>query len=398
MTSDDPYGSDAPPEVEPGPIRYVDNPGTRPSANRQRTDPWTIIVGLLGGALLGTGLTLGILSLVGVFEEPPLPTNPTIPPPPTLTLPAPVAGRPALPGDDPTAEEVALRAVPSIVAVSSSTLLGESSGSGVVYGSDGYIITNHHVIAGGRDYAVIFSDGAVYTALLVGSDPLTDLAVLSVSRNDLAPIDFGSSSDLAVGEIAIAVGNPLALTGGPSVTSGIVSALNRSIEVDRGTTLYGLVQTDAPITRGSSGGALLDGNARLIGITTAIAVSDVGAEGLGFAIPSDMVLGVVNDLIEIGEVRHAFVGITGTTAFAVQGNARYPVGVLVEKVTPAGPYDKVGGHVNDVVTAMNGDQISGMDDLLTRLRMHREGQEVILDVTRNSGKLELVVVLERLQP
>src|SRR5690606_25347465 len=149
---------------------------------------------------------------------------------------------------------------------------------GVVYSEDGHILTNHHVIESATDVEVIFSDGVIYPAEIVGSDPLTDIAVISAERPDVTPIRLGTEADLVIGERTVAVGNPLGLLGGPSVTSGILSASGRSLLVERDRWLYGLLQTDAPITRGSSGGALLDEEAKLIGITTAIGGSDVGAE------------------------------------------------------------------------------------------------------------------------
>ena len=133
------------------------------------------------------------------------------------------------------------------------------------------MITNHHVIDGASDVAVIFADGARFPAIIVGSDPVTDLGVLLVDREDMTPLEIGSSDHLTIGEPAVAVGNPLGLEGGPTVTTGIVSALNRTLRVDGRQELFGLVQTDAPIAPGSSGGALVDAEARLIGITTAIA-------------------------------------------------------------------------------------------------------------------------------
>ncbi len=238
-----------------------------------------------------------------------------------------------------------------------------------------------------------FADGGRWPAELIGSDPLTDIAVIRISRPDLTPIDIGTSSDLAIGERAVAVGNPLALEGGPSVTSGIVSALNRSLLVESGTELYGLIQTDAPITRGSSGGALLDAGARLIGITTAIAVSDVGAEGLGFAIPIDMAIEVTNDLIEAGEVKHGLLGIQGGTATAEEGDAQYPVGVLVESFTNDSAYELGGGQINDVITALDEVPVTTMEGLLTEMRRKRAGEVVTIDVTRADSVMALDITL-----
>jgi S1-C subfamily serine protease len=168
--------------------------------------------------------------------------------------------------------------------------------------------------------------------------------------------------------------------------------------VETGTRLYGLIQTDAPITRGSSGGALLDISARLIGITTAIAVSDVGAEGLGFAIPIDMAIGVANDLISSGSVIHGVLGIEGETAFVDQVGAEYPVGVIVDAVNTGSAYELAGGQVNDVITALDGVPITTMDALLTEMRTKRSGDEVSIAVSRADSDLDLTVSLGTLDP
>jgi putative serine protease PepD len=374
-------------------IGYEDTPAAA-QPTKSKVDAWTIVMGILGGVLLGTGVTLAVLGFAGVFEEPTPPTNP---PPPTLTLPPPTSAPPVV-VETGNAIEVALRARPSIVAVEVSSFLGDGGGSGVVYSSDGYIITNHHVVSGSSQVTVVFADGGRWAAELIGSDPLTDIAVLRIERQDLTPIDLGSSAGLTIGERAIAVGNPLALEGGPSVTSGIVSALDRSLIVDAGSRLYGLIQTDAPITRGSSGGALLDSAARLIGITTAIAVSDVGAEGLGFAVPIDIAIAATNDLIADGVVNHAVLGIQGQTALVEQGGAEYPVGVLVETITAGSAYQLGGGQINDVITDLDGVPITTMDGLLTVMRAKRSGEEVTISVSRTDADLDLAVTLGTLEP
>lgn len=388
MTDDGPVGPqvwDEPDEA----IEYVDIPPVEPPPARRRLDAWTIVMGLFGGVLLGTGVTLAVLGFTGVFEEPTPPTNP---PPPSLTLPPPTSAPPVV-VESGSATEVAQRAIPSIVAVEVPSAFGIGGGSGVVYSSDGYIITNHHVVSDADTVMVVFADGGRWDTEVIGSDPLTDIAVLRVARQDLTPIDIGSSGGLTIGERAVAVGNPLALEGGPSVTYGIISALDRSLEVQSGTILYGLIQTDAPITRGSSGGALLDNDARLVGITTAIAVSDVGAEGLGFAIPIDMAIGVVNDLIGSGAVSHALLGIQGDTAYAAQDGAEYPVGVLVTDFSVASAYEDAGGQINDVITALDGRPITTMGTLLTHLRTRRSGESVTLAVTRSDSSLDLTITL-----
>ncbi len=370
----------------------LDDRGER-AAPKRTIDAWTVVTGILGGVLLGTGVTFAVLGLTGVFTEP---TSPTLPPAPTLTTPPPTAP-PVSIVDNSNATAVAQRAIPSIVTVEVGSFLASGGGSGVVYGDRGYVITNNHVIDGASDIAVVFSDGARFPAVLVGADPLTDLAVLRVERSDVTSIDIGTSANVSIGQAAIAVGNPLGLVGGPSVTSGIVSALNRTLDVQAGTRLYGLIQTDAPITRGSSGGALLDGNARLIGITTAIAVSDVGAEGLGFAVPIDIAVGVIEDLIEDGDVDHALLGITGETAFAERGGAEFPVGVLITSIMGGSAYEDAGGQINDVITSIDGVPIDTIDELLSRIRFLRAGDVARIEVLRADDEIVLEATMGLLE-
>lgn len=360
----------------------------------RRSDPWAIAFGLLGGVLLGTGITFAILGFMGIFEEP---TPPTIPAAPTLTAPTPTSPPPTF-GDDASVASVAARVIPSTVAVDTSALLRTGSGSGVVYGEDGYIITNNHVIEGSGDISVVFADGARFPAEVVGTDPITDIGVLLVQRQDLSPISVGSADDLLIGEPAVAVGNPLALAGGPTVTTGIVSALDRRLQAGGDEDLFGLVQTDAPIAPGSSGGALVDASGRLIGITTAIAVSNVGAEGLGFAVPIDIAIGVANDLIETGEVRHALLGIVGETAWAAEGGAEYPVGVLINEVAANSAYEEAGGQVNDVIVALSGDEVHTLDSLLARLRRLRAGDTIPVRILRGDAEMTLNVTMGLLNP
>jgi S1-C subfamily serine protease len=182
------------------------------------------------------------------------------------------------------------------------------------------------------------------------------------------------------------------------VTSGIISALDRWLEVEPQDVLYGLVQTDAPITHGSSGGALLDEDGRVIGITTAIAVSDIAAEGFGFAIPIDTAIAVANDLIESGVVNHAFLGISGGTYFSEESGAEYPVGVLVQDATSGEAYEQSGGQTNDVIVSVDGVPIHSLERLLTVLRRHRAGDVSILGVTRSDADLDLTVTLGRYEP
>ncbi len=364
-----------------------------PAPSRSPAPPPRPGAGLLGpllGGLIGSAVTILALVASGLVQ-----TSPAAPPPVTAAR---VVAATAAPTAATGVAEVAASVLPSIVTVQVEGFGGPGSGSGVVYSDSGYVITNDHVVKGGESFTVEFSDGTSVPARLVGSDPLTDLAVLDVDRAGVTPIVFGDASTLQVGDVAVAVGNPLGLRGGPSVTAGVVSALGRTLQVSPDTVLYGLLQTDAPITRGSSGGALVNDRGELIGITTAIGVSDVGAEGLGFAVPSDLVAGVVPDLIVDGEVRHAFLGITGTTATARAAGGFAPSGAVITDFVADSALRAAGAQVGDVIVAIDGEPVSSLDELITRLRHRRAGDSATITVERNGNRIDLDVTLGWFRP
>ena len=274
----------------------------------------------------------------------------------------------------PDTAAVGTTVIPSIVTVevgteTNGTFTLSGSGSGVVLDAAGNIATNDHVVDGGTAARVILSDGRIYDAELIGTDPLTDLAVLRISADDLTPITLGSTTDLAIGTPAIAVGSPLGLEGGPSLSVGVVSALGREVQTGPETVLYGMIQTDAPITSGSSGGSLVDADGELIGITTAVGVSSIGVEGIGFATPVEIVKRVTSEIIATGSVSHALLGIGGDTAYdQTTDGGSAPMGVDVLTVSPGSAADAAGIAVGDVITAVDGTDVLTMDELITALR------------------------------
>lgn len=294
--------------------------------------------------------------------------------------------------------------------------IAQGGGSGVVLEKDGLIITNHHVLdmeaefledlttdAAITEVRVVFEDGRMYGGEVIGSDKLTDVGLVKIGANNLSPIEIGKSSKLVVGDIAVAIGHPLTLGAEPTVTTGIVSALNRRLDVGSDTqnrvTLFGLIQTDAPITRGSSGGALLNQKGELIGITTAIATADVGAEGLGFAIPIDLALSIVKDLLEDGTVLHSFLGILGSQNFeTAEDGARIFAGVKIEELY--GPANdvyaigKAGALPGDVIKSLDGTRIKTLDQLITLLRARRAGEKVTIEILRDNEEIELIFELD----
>ena len=277
-------------------------------------------------------------------------------------------------------------------------------GSGVVIDQKGLIITNHHVIENATDVRVIFEDGRMYEASIVGSDKLTDIGVVKIENDNLSPINFGNSEGVFVGDLAVAIGHPLTLGAAPTVTTGVISALDRRLDVgseamNNAVTLFGLIQTDAPITRGSSGGALLNSSGELIGITTAIATADVGAEGLGFAVPINLALGIVDDILDDGKVFHAFLGILGAQYFEVADDgARIFSGVLIEELY--GPANdiyaigKAGALPGDVIKKINDTKIATLDQLITILRNKRAGDAITVEILRDENTITLDFTLD----
>jgi S1-C subfamily serine protease len=268
------------------------------------------------------------------------------------------------------------------------------SGSGVIYDTQGHILTNNHVAEAGSSYEVVLSDGRIYPAEVVGTDPTTDLAVLKVTAENLQPIGIGSTKNLTVGDPAVAVGSPLGLQGGPSLTVGVLSAFGRTVQTDSSTTLFGMLQTDAPITQGSSGGALVDENGNLIGITTAIGVSSVGVEGIGFATPVEIVTRVADEIIATGSASSPYLGVEISPAMqdtADGGSA--PVGLKLQTVVAGSAADTAGLQVGDIVTAINGTPVNTNSDLIGELRRYSSGAEIQL--TLNDGRTVNVTLGER---
>ncbi|HZJ47785.1 MAG TPA: trypsin-like peptidase domain-containing protein, partial [Acidimicrobiia bacterium] len=259
----------------------------------------------------------------------------------------------------------------------------------------GYVITNHHVVQDTTVSRIVLQDGRIYEAELVGSDAYTDLAVLKVVADGLTPIDFGSTEGLKIGQTAIAVGNPLGQVGGASETVGIISALSRMVQFGNDSSLYGMLQTDAPITSGSSGGALVDAEGNLIGITSAIGVGRGGAEGIGYAIPIELVERVTSEIIERGTVHHTFVGIYGSDFVkTADDGALVPGGAEIAELwdgeSPAGDAGFLAG---DVIVDVAGTPIRSMEDLVVTLRLYRVGDSVAVTVTRDGEAITANVIL-----
>lgn len=266
-------------------------------------------------------------------------------------------------------------------------------GSGVVLSADGYIVTNYHVIQSAEAIAIEVMDGHAYTAHIVGVDAATDLAVLKVDKANLTPINI-AMEDSSVGEIVLAIGYPFLL--GQTVTQGIVSATER---LERG--FIRLVQTDAAINRGNSGGALVNTRGELIGINSEVLPSQLGVQGIGFAIPTDLVQKIVEQILKHGHVIRGSIGFTGSgSANDMHADAEHwrDNAVQVDSVDDNGPAAHAGLQTGDYITQFNGDTIAGMTDLLQRISETAPGASVHLGVKRKQENLEMTVVVIERQP
>ncbi|MBO0807223.1 MAG: trypsin-like peptidase domain-containing protein [Actinobacteria bacterium] len=294
---------------------------------------------------------------------------------------------------------VADRVLPSVVTIAVKGSNGSGTGSGEIIRSGGYILTNNHVIApaaSGGSMEVTFSDGSASAATLTGRDPLTDLAVIKVrSAGDLKPITLGSSGSVRVGQPVVAIGAPLGLSG--TVTSGIVSALDRTVQVpgenDSSALLVSAVQTDAAINPGNSGGALVNCDSQLVGVPTAGASvpsssgeSSGGNIGLGFAIPVNLAKTIAGEIIDTGRVTHAYFGVqTAPVSSAAAEQGRVAEGLQVGGVTAGGPSARAGLRAGDVITKVQGERATSNIQLQELTLTKKPGDKVSLTYQRGGS-------------
>lgn len=358
-----------------------------------------ILLGVVGGGIMG--------GLVGMYVA-----KSSTPP---VAAPVPQEIKAVSPGQAPVVQNMTVNATsevidtvravePAVVTVVSN--LGgssfeqgggqaEASGSGVIISQDGHIITNNHVIDGASSVFVIYSDGGRADATVVGADPVTDIAVLKVNGSVPAVVQFGDSSSLQLGEWVIAIGSPLGNYRG-SVTVGVVSGLNRTVQ---GTAQDGLIQTDAAINHGNSGGPLINLAGQIVGINTLVVRDTPGgdqAEGLGFAVPANTVRSVAEQLIARGRIEYPFIGISYTEVtpqLAAEMNLSSKSGIVVTQITAASPAQNAGLQSRDVIVAINNDQINENNSLRSLLFKYHVGDTVTLTVERGGQTLKMQVTL-----
>lgn len=290
----------------------------------------------------------------------------------------------------------------SVVAIDVATSDGEAKGSGVVISDKGYIATNNHVISGAQQIQVTFASGAVYSAKVVGTDTTTDLAVIKLDNppSDLKVAEFADSDNLAVGEAVMAIGNPLGYD--DTATTGIVSALNRPVTVtddDNNAIVTNAVQIDAAINPGNSGGPTFNAAGQVIGINSSIASTasssgTAGSIGIGFAIPSNLVKRVTNEIIDNGSVKHVVLGITIKSS-SVEADGVTRGCAQVQAVTDGGPASKAGVKAGDSIVAFNGKAVNNNYSLLGYVRASAMGDKVKLTVVRGGNTMDLEVTLDQ---
>ncbi len=267
-----------------------------------------------------------------------------------------------------------------------------NSGSGFIISPEGYIVTNSHVISGAKAIQVMLIDGRTYKAQLIGDDPATDMAILKIEADQLLHIHFGNSDQLQVGQIAIAIGNPYGFQ--YSLTAGIVSALGRSLRSESGRLIDNVIQTDAALNPGNSGGPLVDSNGRVIGVNTAVILP---AQGLCFAVASNLAEYVASELITKGKVKRGFLGIAGQQ-FRFAPNARRRLnlekadGIMVSFIEPDSPAYNAELRKGDVLIGFEGQPIGSIDDLHRLLDASTINRKIVLDILRDGHKQQVSVV------
>jgi Do/DeqQ family serine protease len=271
-------------------------------------------------------------------------------------------------------------------------------GSGVIISTDGYILTNHHVIDGAEQIKVDLNDNRTLDAKVVGSDPLSDLAVLKIDAANLPVLALGDSDKVRVGDVVLAIGNPLGI--GQTVTMGIISAKGRQTGLSTGS-FEDFLQTDAPINQGNSGGALVSTNSELIGINSQILSPSGGSIGIGFAIPSNMARTVSDTLVKTGKVRRGQLGITVVRANTDAARAlgiKENKGVVVAQIQPGGSADRAGLKAGDVITSFNGVEVNDPNVFRNQVASAGPGAEVTLTILRDGREQQVRATLGELAP
>ena len=296
-------------------------------------------------------------------------------------------------------EEKTIKAVekvsPSVVNIVTKRVMGydrfntfefQGAGSGIIMNPEGYILTNNHVVEQTKTVDVFLCNGEKYEGTVIGTDPSTDVAVIKINGDNFYSGQFGNSDTLRPGQIAIAIGNSLGLAGGPSVTIGVISAIQRNIPSERGV-LENMIQTDAAINPGNSGGPLIDSDGTIIGINNAIIPF---AHGIGFAIPINVAKDVANELITYGHVIRPWLGILGidiNPTLASYYQLAADEGALIVQINEESPAEKAGLEPGDIIIEIEGKHMRGMEDVRHTIWKRKAGENITLKILRNHQKI-----------
>jgi len=301
---------------------------------------------------------------------------------------------------------VAEEVLPSIVMIKSKANvsngfmtqnLDKGTGSGIIYKEDGYIITNQHVIDGASQLEVILNDGRTFEGRVIGQDVKTDLAVIKINGSKLPVGKLGDSSKLKVGELAVAIGNPVGEQFSGSVTAGIISALNRSITIG-GEKKLELIQTDAAVNPGNSGGALANKDGEIIGINSA-KLESLSIEGMSFAIPINDAIPIIDQLVDHGYVKRPWIGVgIANVTDDIAKEYNIPKGIYIAKVYYNSPAEKFGLKVEDVITEINGEKINNVEKLSQVIEKYNPGDRIKLKVYRNKNYMDIDIELGTMSP
>jgi len=355
-----------------------------------------VIAGMLAGALIFAGATMSVSFSKGSSSPNQVAQSPT---------PSNSNGKNVgLFDDELSIVDIAKKAGPAVVGIVCKTQTttffgttqeGQGSGSGIIIKSDGYIITNHHVIDGATEVSVVLNNGTSgksYDAKVIGKDMKTDLAVLKIDENDLPVAEIGQSSALEVGERAVAIGNPGGQEFAGSVTAGVISALNRTMNVEGRN--YTLIQTDAAINPGNSGGALVNKYGQVVGINT-VKIGASGYEGMGFAIPIDIAMPIINELLQDGYVKGRPVIGVSLREITSQMSKRYnlPEGLYVLEVSEFSGAEKAGIKISDIITKADGEEVKTVDALNKIRDKHKAKESIELTIIREEKVMNVTVVL-----
>jgi putative serine protease PepD len=388
----------APPEPEPAATITAPSPGA-PSESPRKSGR-RFVAGLATGVAVSAVAVGGavLVDRAGDDAEAPEPT----PAATVVTTDADAAADAPTTSDTPavtvvppgsSVHDLVVAVRPSIVAIHTTisqtdffgqTVEGEAAGSGWVWSADGYIVTNNHVVDGADEISVSFDDGTSEPARLIAADARSDLAVLQVDRTDLVPLQIGDSDAIRVGDQVVAIGNALDLGAEPTVTGGMVSAKERTITTQGGETLVHLLQTDAAISSGNSGGPLLDMNGRVVGINTAVAAQ---GQNIGFAIAITPAQEIIESLRSGEAPRHALLGVS--TRPTIDGSD----GALVAAVEPGSGADDAGIRPGDVITSLDGESIETPDELVAAITSRRPGDEIDIVVRRDGDDVTVTATL-----